>query len=485
MRRRSSRRKLESAFEAKTNQMTNHTRDDVVMKGELYLKVTKKKGISWKLCELVLKKDGKLQVSDEKFALMSITQQTKVFNSEFREHCFVICTPSEKKVTVACSSEEEKGEWKEKLELCAKLSPAHQVKIVLVGDNKSLQQKLLHNFFSECGQKELAEDILDYAYKSSNVEITVEVTGVKVRLMLCCVGSDDFKSLRVLNYVDANAFMICFNSSELSEFENIEKVWFPEVQSSVSKGASLFLIGTRDKKEESEEKELIDGVIGEELANFLNGMFFSCDLNLTSEDIKKRQRKDSMESESVGDGSQVVEFESPAETFLDILQNTIEDSRGEYIEDGESADTDVANMNDFSKDYFGSSAKKMNFMQFVKKRTQGMKRMVSRKTMLPSRKHKPKVSSRNSMNLNDASSSFTNKKLSLGVIVRLQMMLKNLKPKPKIKKERPVIDEEALRNAHFVSRQQTGSLIFLGERFLDLDIDNEKDEEKVSTHTLE
>lgn len=440
----------------------------IILRSSVEIKTTygkKKTKVKWTNHILYVSREGKVFEEKDSNPLILITQQTKIFDSEYREHCFSICTPSQKKITLSVTTGNEKEKWKDAIEKAARNSPPIHLKIVLVGDKKKLQQKLLHHFFLECGQEQLASNVLEYSYETDSIELNLdlEVTGEKVKLFLCCVGEDDYPKLRVLNYVDAKAFMLCYSYDEVKEFENIEKVWFPEVESAVQKGASLFLMSLKSHNRKVKKKNIIDTVIGQELANYLNGSFFNVDLKIKSKDIYERETTENITQCQ----DEFQDFESPAETFLDVLQTTLDDSRKAYIEDTVSNGTDVANMNDF--DNILGISKKSNFLSFVKSRTSAMKRLASRKQIKPNTNFKNDNLVKSHITEGGSTKLNSTKKVSLGVLFRLKMLVKNMKPKPRKFKDRPKLAEDVVRDAHFVSRTQTGSLIFLGEDVLNLE----------------
>lgn len=57
-------------------------------------------------------------------------------------------------------------------------------------------------------------------------------------------GQEDFAELRVLGYKSADCFILCFSVVDKGTFQNLEKVWLPEVRSKNSK-AKILLVGTK------------------------------------------------------------------------------------------------------------------------------------------------------------------------------------------------------------------------------------------------
>lgn len=478
--------------------------------------------------------EGTSPLSKNVTSSMFLQQRTKIYTSEFREHCFEICTPSQRKIVLAASSEKEKLQWIEALKTACRNSPPRTIKICLVGNDKELQQRLLYAFFSECNQQKLADDVLNYSYKADNVELTLnlEVTEEKVKLVLCCVCAQDLPNLRVLHYVDANAFMLCYSATKPSQFDEIETVWYPEVKTSIEKGASLFLIGLHDSTEEAQfgggkVPQVIDRDVGEEFSGFIGAAFFDVDMNFqsisneasqqvqsdfastieisTNQAMSRKKKENGLEEGDVNSltgellvdkselGGEGEEFDSPAETFLDVLQATIEDADGSIIDDS-TATTDVANMDDFNTSFlsmksmkfaaFAGSLKRIkasNFLGFVKKKTKLFSDVM--RTTMANRSASLSVASSSRLLRQATSVSDSGTKRgrgggldpeTIGTLKKLKAVLKRFKPRSKTRKERlPKLGEDQKEKAHYVSRTMTGSLIFLGEDYLDTDTDSD------------
>ena len=60
-------------------------------------------------------------------------------------------------------------------------------------------------------------------------------------------GPEEYSRLRVLSYIEADVFFVCFSVSSRSSFENISSKWHPELMHHLKSfpGAKFLLVGTK------------------------------------------------------------------------------------------------------------------------------------------------------------------------------------------------------------------------------------------------
>eukprot|EP00924_Labyrinthula_sp_SR-Ha-C_P008679 snap_masked-scaffold_37-processed-gene-2.61-mRNA-1 protein AED:1.00 eAED:1.00 QI:0/0/0/0/1/1/2/0/418 len=352
----------------------------------------------------------------------SLQQNTKILNSEFRDFCFEIRTPGKRKIVLAGTDEEEKRAWiKALLEAC-KNSPPRLVKICVVGDDRLLMQRFIEVFFLECGRKELAKRAAKENYLNENIEVPLEVTGERVNLVLCCVSNSDYPQLRRLNYVNCSVFLLCYSTDQQKSLESIENVWLKEIN---SPEAFLYLIGIQGENKNSE----INQQVGQELAAFINAMnFYFVNLGLANVSGEKRasfvsMSVDNRESEPFETRKEEIQYEqetgwTPGETFLQILEETKSYVESE-VEEVQEVEVDVGNLSDFRTSAgFSFATARNSTVNFFKR---------------------------------------------IGGVEKLKGALKKFKRmKPRNRNKARLRPEERER-ADFMDRQETGSLVFLGD----------------------
>jgi len=385
-------------------------------------------------------------------AIVYLQQRTKISEVAQRENCFQIKSPGVKPLTLQCKDEASMFEWVKMIrEVCAK-APPRPIKVVLVGDYGDGKEELLKEFFIECNQEELVQKVK----WEDNITIDLEVTGERVKVSFTMVDSRGLASLRALNYIGANAFMLCFSSSDKKTFQSVESIWHPEVHND---HIPSFLVGIQTKT-----GTMVDRFNAEALGEYLDAEGYF-DVQLST---------DKGTAQDMDEDAFVV---TPAETFLSVLETTLD-----YMHDSETieSENDIANLDDFRRDG-------LPFVDAVKQQAAGLWKFVSdRKANFPklptsiNRVFSNNAEGSSELLINNAATvtkgddmisttSSTEKKISNPFAVLAAMRKVIIRKKPKVDERQRLGSAEAAKT-HFLNRNQTASLTFIG---FDIDDDSE------------
>lgn len=70
---------------------------------------------------------------------------------------------------------------------------------------------------------------------------------VLTKVVLCIfTGQEQYDSLRVLAYPGTDVFLVCFSLIDPKSFENVAKVWVPEIKHHCGENVNFYVIGTKE-----------------------------------------------------------------------------------------------------------------------------------------------------------------------------------------------------------------------------------------------
>jgi len=337
------------------------------------------------------------------------------------------------------------------------------IKLVLVGDEGDGKEDLLREFFLECNQEDLVRKIK----WEDNITLNLEVTGERVKVSFSLVDSRGLASLRTLNYIGANAFMMCFSSCNKRTFDSIESTWHKEIQND---SVPSFLVGIQTKKH-----AMIERNKAEALSEYLGTEgYFDVRLKKHGGKPKLSVNEDHEEEDAF--------VTTAAETFLTVLESTLD-----YMEEIESTNSkdDVANLDDFRREGFA-------FVDAVKRQVLAFRKFMAQKQSnirlfsstdgfesekgLLTNTNKFDEEDDEFIKSDDAKKESGGSFSSFGAIQTLRKYFATRVKKTRPKK-RPLSAAETS-TADFVNRQHTGSLVFLG---LNSDFSDEDEDDNDET----
>ncbi|XP_041058151.1 rho-related GTP-binding protein RhoF isoform X1 [Carcharodon carcharias] len=155
-----------------------------------------------------------------------------------------------------------------------------ELKIVIVGDGGCGKTSLLMVFAKGDFPEQYAPSVFEKYVKD------VTLRNKKISLTLYdTAGQEDYDRLRPLSYQDTNIFLICYDVTNPTSFENVRIKWVPEVNH-FCQGAPMLLIGCKtdlrmDKERlrrlRAAQQEPITYNQGEEAARQINAvMYLEC-----------------------------------------------------------------------------------------------------------------------------------------------------------------------------------------------------------------
>ncbi|XP_048467369.1 rho-related GTP-binding protein RhoF isoform X2 [Rhincodon typus] len=114
-----------------------------------------------------------------------------------------------------------------------------ELKIVIVGDGGCGKTSLLMVFAKGDFPEQYAPSVFEKYVKD------ITVRNKKFTLTLYdTAGQEDYDRLRPLSYQDTNIFLICYDVTNPTSFDNVRIKWVPEV-SHFCQGVPIFLIGCK------------------------------------------------------------------------------------------------------------------------------------------------------------------------------------------------------------------------------------------------
>lgn len=114
-----------------------------------------------------------------------------------------------------------------------------EIKAVVIGNTAVGKTCLLISYTTNSFPTEYVPTVFD------NYTTKAVVEGTPVELYLFdTAGSDDYDSVRPLNYPDTNVFLLCFSIAESETAESVLKKWQPEVKQHCA-GVPIILVGTK------------------------------------------------------------------------------------------------------------------------------------------------------------------------------------------------------------------------------------------------
>jgi len=165
----------------------------------------------------------------------------------------------------------------------SKFKTGCKVKCVFVGDGTVGKTCMLQSYTSGQFPKDYVPTVFD------NHMCPMVVDGLSINLELWdTAGQEGYKQIRPLAYTNTDVFVISFDVTNKTSFENVKKVWVPELRS-YCKDVPLILVGTKIdlKKDKSSSTKFVDKKAGEALAHDIsNGRYLECSA-LTQEGLKE------------------------------------------------------------------------------------------------------------------------------------------------------------------------------------------------------
>ena len=113
------------------------------------------------------------------------------------------------------------------------------IKCVVCGDGTVGKTCMLTTFATN----KFPRGYLPTLFDEHTVDIEVEGQAYKLNLW-DTAGQEQFDQLRRHAYPGADVFLICFSIANPESFENVKKIWVPEIQSS-SPRVPFVLVGTK------------------------------------------------------------------------------------------------------------------------------------------------------------------------------------------------------------------------------------------------
>jgi len=114
-----------------------------------------------------------------------------------------------------------------------------EIKAVVIGNTAVGKTCLLISYTTNSFPTEYVPTVFD------NYTTKTVIDGVPTELYLFdTAGSDDYDSVRPLNYPDTDLFLICYSIAEPETAESVLKKWQPEVRQHCP-GVPIILVGTK------------------------------------------------------------------------------------------------------------------------------------------------------------------------------------------------------------------------------------------------
>ena len=149
-----------------------------------------------------------------------------------------------------------------------------QIKIVIVGDSGVGKSCIIGKFSKGTKNDELESDV------GAFTECFIKINNTSIKCDLWDTpGQELYISINRLSYVNANIICLVYDTTNKNSFENIEKIWLPNLKDCVEKNnVFLALIGN---KSDLFQNEAVNELEARDYAKSINASFF-----LTSAKIK-------------------------------------------------------------------------------------------------------------------------------------------------------------------------------------------------------
>ncbi|KAK8844226.1 hypothetical protein M9Y10_024432 [Tritrichomonas musculus] len=111
-------------------------------------------------------------------------------------------------------------------------------KCVVVGDASSNKTQLFYNYTNQDCSNEYCTSFSENYLKSFKKN-----TQIYQCEFIDTTGQESYQSIRLISYIQADVFILCFSLTDKKSLDNIKNIWHPEI-TKVSPKAKVILVGT-------------------------------------------------------------------------------------------------------------------------------------------------------------------------------------------------------------------------------------------------